>query len=223
MSAAGPNSGINTSTSAGTGVGGAIRKGVGLVHGTGEAIRGNVNAAVDSAAGDHEAAARNQNIAARGVDEIENGHYHGTGAGVTPHDTQRERANRVVQGEANPVGSTNYGPHGTSAGNTLDPRVESGSDRVYSVIQTDGSSDPPEPPHHEEPHANPDPNSPLVAPHPEEPHKVDLDAPPSTNEAPPQVDVDKKPELKNEPKVEPKVIELPKVEPPRMSQRSFSH
>lgn len=80
---------------------------------------------MDSATGDHDAAARNQNIAIKGVDEIEHGHYHGTGAGVTPADTGRERVNRAVQGEASHVGSTNYGPHSTNVGNKIDPTVDS--------------------------------------------------------------------------------------------------
>ncbi|KAF2645042.1 hypothetical protein P280DRAFT_504505 [Massarina eburnea CBS 473.64] len=117
----------------GTGLGGAIRKGVGLVHGSGEAIRGSFNAAADSATGDHEAAARNQNIATRGVDEMENGHYHGTGAGVTPHDTERERINRDIQGESRPVGSTNYGSHATNVGNKIDPRFDSDVDHRGTV------------------------------------------------------------------------------------------
>ena len=97
-------------------------------QGTGEAIRGNINAAVDSATGDQASAARNQNIASRGVDEFEHGHYHGTGAGVTPADTDRERINRAAQGESATVGSTNYGPHGTNIGNKLDPRFDSDND-----------------------------------------------------------------------------------------------
>lgn len=95
------------------------------MQGTGEAIRGNFNAAVDSATGNHEAAARNQNIASRGVDEMEHGHYHGTRAGVTPVDTERERMNRVAQGEYGPTESTKYAPHGTNVGNKVDPRYES--------------------------------------------------------------------------------------------------
>ncbi|KAL5379663.1 hypothetical protein DPSP01_008360 [Paraphaeosphaeria sporulosa] len=117
-----------TGTHTGEGLGAAIKKGVGMVHGTGEAIRGNVNAAVDSATGDHESAQRQQNIAVRGVDEFEHGHYHGTGAGVTPKDTDRERVNRYAQGESATLGSTNYGPHGTNLGNKLDPRFDSDLD-----------------------------------------------------------------------------------------------
>ena len=97
-------------------------------QGTGEAIRGNFNAAVDSATGDRASAQRQQNIASRGVDEFENGHYHGTGVGLTPVDTDRERVNRAAQGESATVGSTNYGPHGTNVGNKLDPRFDSDAD-----------------------------------------------------------------------------------------------
>ena len=75
---------------------------------------------------------KNQAIASRGIDEAEHGHYHGTGAGVTPVDTTAERQNRTAQGEftshthtAPGVGSTNYGPHTTNTGNKLDPRYDS--------------------------------------------------------------------------------------------------
>ncbi|KAF1978607.1 hypothetical protein BU23DRAFT_228826 [Bimuria novae-zelandiae CBS 107.79] len=115
-------------TGTGEGLGNAIKKGISRVHGTGEAIRGNFNAAVDSATGDREAAERQQNIASRGVDEFETGHYHGAGAGVTPVDTDRERVNRAVHGESATVGSTNYGPHSTNVGNKLDPRFDSDND-----------------------------------------------------------------------------------------------
>ncbi|KAJ4349828.1 uncharacterized protein N0V89_008447 [Didymosphaeria variabile] len=115
-------------SSTGEGLGNAIKKGVGRIHGTGEAIRGNFNAAVDSATGDRESAQRQQNIASRGVEEFETGHYHGTGAGVTPVDTDRERINRAAQGESATVGSTNNGPHGTNVGNKLDPRFDSDLD-----------------------------------------------------------------------------------------------
>lgn len=97
-------------------------------QGTGEAIRGNVNAAVDSATGNPESAQRQQNIATRGIDEFEHGHYHGTGAGVTPKDTDRERVNRYAQGESATLGSSNHGPHGTNVGNKLDPRFDSNLD-----------------------------------------------------------------------------------------------
>jgi hypothetical protein len=52
------------------GLGESIRKGVGMVHGTGEAIRGNVNAALDQASGDKASATKNQEIAQKGVDEV---------------------------------------------------------------------------------------------------------------------------------------------------------
>ncbi|KAF2661135.1 hypothetical protein K491DRAFT_478787 [Lophiostoma macrostomum CBS 122681] len=61
---------------AGSNAGDALRKGVGLVHGAGEAIRGNINAAVDSAAGEREGVTKNESIASRGIDEIEHGHHH---------------------------------------------------------------------------------------------------------------------------------------------------
>jgi hypothetical protein len=131
---------MSTGSHAGSNAGNALRKGVGLVHvslhqspsriyapnknkGAGEAIRGNLNAAVDSAAGDREGAARNEAIASRGADEMENGHYHGTGAGVTPHDTARERQNRALQGEYNT--RTTAGPHLSDTANRVDPRYDS--------------------------------------------------------------------------------------------------
>jgi hypothetical protein len=61
------------------GLGDSIRKGVGMIHGTGEAIRGNVNAAIDSASGDKASAVKNQEIAQKGVDEWDRGYRgHGT-------------------------------------------------------------------------------------------------------------------------------------------------
>lgn len=67
--------------------------------GAGEAIRGQINTMADTALGDRDAAAKNQAITDRGVDEISTGRYHGTGAGVTPADTAAERHNRAAQGE----------------------------------------------------------------------------------------------------------------------------
>lgn len=60
------------------GLGESIRKGVGMVHGTGEAIRGNFNAAVDDVAGDKTGAVKNKEIAQKGVDEWDRG-YRGHG------------------------------------------------------------------------------------------------------------------------------------------------
>jgi hypothetical protein len=48
------------------GLGESVRKGVGMVHGTGEAIRGKFNAAVDNASGDKASATRNEEIAQKG-------------------------------------------------------------------------------------------------------------------------------------------------------------
>jgi hypothetical protein len=55
-------------------IGNSIRKGVGIVHGVGEQIRGSINAAVDSASGDKASAAKNQQIANKGVDEFNHGY-----------------------------------------------------------------------------------------------------------------------------------------------------
>ncbi|KAF2244334.1 hypothetical protein BU26DRAFT_554321 [Trematosphaeria pertusa] len=101
---------------AGNSVGEAIRKGVGMVHGAGEGIRGNVNAAVDSATGDHESAARNEAIASRGADEMDHG-YH-----------RHPRAAGPGQADQGLTGSTNYGSHPTNVGNKMDPRYDSDVD-----------------------------------------------------------------------------------------------
>ena len=88
-------------------------------EGTGEAIRGNVNAALDTASGDRDSAIKNADIASKGAEEIDHGYYHthGTGAGVTPVDTASERA---VQGTQIHAASTNLGSQ-----NKLDPRYGS--------------------------------------------------------------------------------------------------
>tara|TARA_R110002003_G_scaffold39_7_gene2453 strand:- start:20412 stop:20582 length:171 start_codon:yes stop_codon:yes gene_type:complete len=50
-----------------------------MVHGTGEAIRGEFNAAIDNATGDKASATRNKEIAQKGVDEWDRGYRgHGT-------------------------------------------------------------------------------------------------------------------------------------------------
>lgn len=102
-----------------------------LYQGTGEALRGNFNAAVDGIAGDRAGVQKNEAIAARGTDEMDHGYHHdrGTGAGVTPVDTTAERHHRNAQGEfTHGTGSTNYGPHATNIGNKVDPRVDSDLD-----------------------------------------------------------------------------------------------
>ncbi|KAJ4350733.1 hypothetical protein N0V95_004464 [Ascochyta clinopodiicola] len=106
-----------------TGLGDAIKKGVGMVHGTGEAIRGNFNAGVDQAAGDRVGVNKNAAIASKGADEIEHGYHRtGHGAGVTPADVDRERLNTSTNT------STNYGSHSTNTANKLDPRFDSDMD-----------------------------------------------------------------------------------------------
>jgi hypothetical protein len=124
-----------------SGIGDAIKKGVGMVHvsnlgsefllcqptdslqGTGEAIRGNFNAAVDQAGGDRVGVDKNAAIATKGADEIEHGYHRtGHGAGVTPVDADRERLNTTQ------TTSTNYGSHSTNTANKLDPRFDSDMD-----------------------------------------------------------------------------------------------
>jgi len=116
----------------GEGAGNALKKGVGIVHGAGEAIRGNINAFADSVVGSKDGMAKDEAIVDRGVDEMNTGHYHGTGAGVTPADTTQERQNRVAQGEydngANVYSgttTTTRGPHESNVANKVDPRIDS--------------------------------------------------------------------------------------------------
>lgn len=54
-------------------------------------MRGNFNAAVDNATGDHASAAKHEAIASKGADEIDRGYHreHGTNAGVTPVDQDK--------------------------------------------------------------------------------------------------------------------------------------
>ncbi|KAJ5025009.1 hypothetical protein PSV08DRAFT_251740 [Bipolaris maydis] len=104
-----------TGAHSGPGLGDAIRKGVNMVHGTGEAIRGNAMSMVDEASGDKASAFKNQEIANKGVDEWDSGYRgHATSAGVAPTNTTST--------------STNYGPHDSNIGNKLDPRFDSDTD-----------------------------------------------------------------------------------------------
>ncbi|OCK80054.1 hypothetical protein K432DRAFT_298513 [Lepidopterella palustris CBS 459.81] len=118
----------------GESAGNALKKGVGMIHGAGEVIRGSINTFADSAVGSKEGSAKNQAVVDRGVHEMNTGHHHGTGAGVTPIDTAQERHNRTMQGKYDGVddtddntvtGSSNYGPHNTDIGNNADPRLDS--------------------------------------------------------------------------------------------------
>ncbi|KAI0582434.1 hypothetical protein PtrSN002B_005700 [Pyrenophora tritici-repentis] len=112
-----------TGTHSGSGLGDSIRKGVGMIHGTGEAIRGNAMSMVDEATGDKSSAAKNQAIADKGVNEWDQGYRgHATSAGVTPADTDRERMNTTN------TTSTNYGSHNSNIGNKIDPRYDSDMD-----------------------------------------------------------------------------------------------
>jgi hypothetical protein len=63
------------------------------MQGAGEALRGNINAAIDSAAGDRQGVSRDEAIASKGADEMDHGYHrqHGTGAGVTPVDQTHNR------------------------------------------------------------------------------------------------------------------------------------
>ncbi|KAF2473321.1 uncharacterized protein BDR25DRAFT_130767 [Lindgomyces ingoldianus] len=104
---------------AGSNSSGATRKSVGLVHGAGEAIRGNLNAAVDNAANDRHGAAKNSETASRGIDEMEHGHSHGPGADVTPVDMDQELQRRAAQGKYRlhtGARSSNYGTHQSNFG-----------------------------------------------------------------------------------------------------------
>jgi hypothetical protein len=94
-----------------------------IMKGTGEAIRGNFNAAVDQAGGDRIGAEKNRAIASQGANEIDHGYHRtGHGAGVTPSDIDRERLNTTHST------STNYGSHSTNTANKLDPRFDSDMD-----------------------------------------------------------------------------------------------
>ncbi|EUC43917.1 hypothetical protein COCMIDRAFT_38186 [Bipolaris oryzae ATCC 44560] len=104
-----------TGAHSGSSLGDTIRKGVHMVHGTGEAIRGNAMSMVDEASGDKASAVKNQEIANKGVDEWDRGYRgHATSAGVAPTN--------------NTSTSTNYGPHDSNIGNKLDPRFDSDTD-----------------------------------------------------------------------------------------------
>jgi len=91
---------VHSGSQRGAEAAGAIKSGLTGLHGAGEAIRGNVNQAIDSAFNDKEGTAKNQHVAERGLREMDDGQYRGTGAGVTPADTRGEKVNRAIQGES---------------------------------------------------------------------------------------------------------------------------
>ncbi|CAA9966639.1 hypothetical protein PTMSG1_09998 [Pyrenophora teres f. maculata] len=158
-----------TGTHSGSGLGDSIRKGVGMIHGTGEAIRGNAMSMVDEASGDNSSAAKNQAIADKGVNEWDQGYRgHATSAGVTPADTDRERMNTTnttstnygshnsnIGNKVDPrydsdmdhrgtaTGSANHGPHSTNVSNKLDPRVDSDADHRADPTSTVGDEEDP--------------------------------------------------------------------------------
>ncbi|KAI4644796.1 uncharacterized protein J4E78_009615 [Alternaria triticimaculans] len=106
-------------------LGDSIRKGVGMVHGTGEAIRGNAMSMVDEASGDKASATKNQEIANKGVDEWDRGYRgHPADAGVTPADADAHRERMNTTGTT----ATNYGSHNSNIGNKVDPRYDSDLD-----------------------------------------------------------------------------------------------
>jgi hypothetical protein len=111
-------------------------------QGAGEAIRGNINAAIDSSTGDRESAARQEAIATKGANEMDQGYtrHHNTGPGVAqtgagstnygPHDTNTgnkldPRYDSDLDNRGPAGGSSNFGPHSTNIGNKADPRVDS--------------------------------------------------------------------------------------------------
>ncbi|KAH9877275.1 hypothetical protein IAQ61_002639 [Plenodomus lingam] len=101
-------------------------------QGTGEAIRGKTLAALDDASGDRTAAAKNDAIANKGLDEFQNGYQGRAGdAGVTPADADAQRmgtTHSTSTTHGTGVGSANVGPHSTNTGNKLDPRYDSDAD-----------------------------------------------------------------------------------------------
>ncbi|KAF1830709.1 hypothetical protein BDW02DRAFT_591694 [Decorospora gaudefroyi] len=113
----------------GGGLGDSIRKGAGMIHGTGEAIRGNAMSMVDEASGDRASATKNQEIANKGVDEWDRG-YRGHAAGVTPADTERKNTTNTT--------ATNYGSHNSNIGNKVDPRYD--SDMDHRGTKTDSTN-----------------------------------------------------------------------------------
>lgn len=89
------------------------------MQGTGEAIRGSALSEVDKASGDTASAAKNQEIANKGVSEWDSG-YRG-------HPTSAHPTNNT---------STNYGSHGSNIGNKLDPRFDSDTDHRGTVTDS---------------------------------------------------------------------------------------
>lgn len=108
-----------------------------MAQGIGEALRGNINAFADNATGTDDTKSRN--VAERGEQEFASGKYAGTGAGVTPHDTERERVNRGLQGE-NTAFAHGHG-QGTSTANSANSSAASAT----TASSTSASTAPPLP------------------------------------------------------------------------------
>lgn len=106
-------------------------------QGAGEAIRGNINAALDGATGNKAAAAQNDAIASRGVEEMAHGHRHNAGAAgntmaPTVDQTNVNTApNKFSQHSQQPstattsTTSTAYATPDTQPGTRVDPKVDS--------------------------------------------------------------------------------------------------
>jgi len=121
-----------------------IKSGLTGIHGAGEAIRGTINSAINTAFHDDADAARNQQIADSGITEMKSGNKQTHNAGVTPVDTDREKAGYSAAGPGSTTtttrttdtyggttgttGSTNYGPHSSNLANKADPRYDSDLD-----------------------------------------------------------------------------------------------
>ncbi len=108
--------------------------------GTGEAIRGKALETADDIAGDQASAAKNRNIADKGVEQWDRGYRDGANpVGTTTTQSTstncKEQSNVLVQSSlpTNTLFFFSDGPHSTNAGNKLDPRFDSDLDHRGTV------------------------------------------------------------------------------------------
>ncbi|KAI9810900.1 MAG: hypothetical protein M1827_005759 [Pycnora praestabilis] len=140
----------------------ALKQGISGIHGAGEALRGTVNQAVDTAFNDKSGEVKNQAVANKGLNEMSDGQYRGdtvikgeklsglttAGSGTTTsagagYNTQSSGSagefksffgyTTTSSSHHTGTGSSNYGPHSSNLANKVDPRIDSDLDGRANV------------------------------------------------------------------------------------------